>query len=65
MGVKMSGIKEYLENRLMELNQAVDQSAANHNAILGRRAEVQHQLAKLFEEEIKAKMETEEQKHAA
>lgn len=31
--------KEMLQNRLMGLNKAIEQSLANHNALLGRKAE--------------------------
>lgn len=37
--------KEQAEARIKELQEALDQSAANHNALLGRIAEVRHFLA--------------------
>lgn len=35
-------MKEELEKRLNEIKAAIDQSASNHHALLGRYAEVQH-----------------------
>jgi hypothetical protein len=55
----MSVTKQTLEERLLQINQAIEQSAANHNALLGHRAEIQHLIAKLFEEECKAKNDDE------
>ena len=48
----MAVTKELLEKRLIEVNQAIEQSAGNHNALLGRQAEVQYQLSQLFQAEI-------------
>ncbi len=55
----MSVTKESLEQRLIQINQAIEQSAGNHNALLGHRAEIQHLIAQLFEEECKSKVEHE------
>ncbi len=57
--------KEYLEKRIAEIQQAIDQSAGNHNTLLGRMAEDQHLLAQLFEEEVKAKQAAEGQENAS
>ncbi len=44
-------IKEELEKRITEINQALEQSAANHNALLGRLTEAQSWLKVVFEKE--------------
>lgn len=48
-------MKEQLEKRMVELQQALEQSAANHNMIVGALSEARAMLAKAFEEEVKAK----------
>lgn len=40
------------EARLQEIGLAIEQSAANHNMLIGRREEIKHVLQKIFEAEI-------------
>lgn len=50
-------MKEELQKRLSEIKAAIEQSASNHHALLGRYAEVQHLIEecdKPKEEEIKS-----------
>lgn len=47
--------KQDIENRILEINQALEQSAANHNALLGRLTEAQSWLKVIFEKECEAK----------
>jgi predicted nucleic acid-binding Zn-ribbon protein len=42
--------KEQLEARIAEIKQAVEQSTANHNALLGRLMEAQYTLDKFNEQ---------------
>ena len=42
--------RETLESRKTIVNQAIESSAANHNALLGRRAEIQIMIDKLDQE---------------
>lgn len=41
--------KEELQKRIDEIKQVIEQSAANHNSILGRLAEAQFMMEKLLE----------------
>lgn len=43
-------MKEYLLKRIEEIQLAINQSAANHNALMGRLAECQEQLQHLTRE---------------
>lgn len=47
--------KQELEARIIEINKALEQSAANHNALLGRLTEAQSWLKSIFEKELKEK----------
>jgi len=47
----MKMTKEELQKRIDEIKQGLEQSAANHNSILGRLAEAQFMLEKLEEAE--------------
>lgn len=38
-------MKEDLEKRLREIKEAIDSSAANHHALLGRHAEIMHLIS--------------------
>lgn len=49
-----------MEDRIQEIKTAIEQSIANHNALLGRLAEAQHQLGILFEREIQQEKEKED-----
>ena len=51
--------KEKLETNLAALNQQIEQSAANHNVLIGARAQIQNLLAETFEAEVEAKRELE------
>ncbi len=55
----MAVSKATLEQRLAQIQQAIEQSAANHNVLLGQKAEVQFHISQLFEAEIKEKQEAE------
>ncbi len=44
-------MKEQLETRLADLRRAIDQSTANHNALVGRAAEIEHLLNELNKED--------------
>ncbi len=52
--------KEKLEQDLLALNQQIEQSAANHNVLLGARAQIQKLIAEVFKAEVEAKHEGEE-----
>ena len=60
--------KEQLEAHIGKLNQAIEQSAANHNAMIGRREAYKEMLAMMVElelnsaEEVMAVMNEEETK---
>lgn len=51
-------LKEFLQARLNELLTAVEQSAANHNALVGRLHECKHQLEKIAENALTDASET-------
>jgi hypothetical protein len=45
-------MKDILEKRIVELQGALDQSAANHNAILGAMSEAKNMLAQVYAKEV-------------
>lgn len=53
-------MKEELEKRILEINQALEQSAAHHNALLGRLTEAQSWLKAIFEKECEDKKEVQD-----
>ena len=57
--------KEKLEKDLIALNQQIEQSAANHNVIIGARAQLQKLIADIFESEINAGKQSEGDENAA
>ncbi len=46
--------KQDMEKRIVEIMQAIEQSAANHNILIGRVNEAKEMLAKLVENECNA-----------
>ncbi len=56
----MAITKELLEARLNEINKALESMTADVNAAIGRREEIKHCIAQIFEAEIKARAEGEE-----
>lgn len=56
--------KEQLQNRMQGLNTAIEQSLANHNALLGRKAECADTIAEIDKLESQLKEEKEDVKPA-
>lgn len=53
------------EKRLQEIQMAIDQSAANHNVLIGRREEIKHVLQIIFQEEVSEVKDSEVIENAA
>lgn len=56
-GANMAITKKELEDRLAEINVAIERMMADVNAAVGRREEIKFHIAKIFEEESKKLVE--------
>jgi hypothetical protein len=52
--------KEEIEKRIADISMAIEQSAANHNALLGRLGEARYVLEEMVKKETEGQKLTEE-----